>query len=65
MENLCLLKCMDSHSALMADGPNTRDLSFMCNVGYCCQISVTNGMFLQEKVLATLVQFQLLVAALK
>jgi hypothetical protein len=31
MANLCLLKCMDGHSALMADGSINRDLSFMCS----------------------------------
>jgi len=30
MANLYLLKGMDSHSALMADGPINRELSFKC-----------------------------------
>ncbi len=64
MASLYLLKCMDSHSALMAEGPIIRDLSFMC-----CRILLPN---LSErlpvfdgKVLAILVQCQFVVFSIK
>lgn len=44
MASLCLLKCMDSHSVLMADGHIFRDLSFIA-AGHCFQISANIARF--------------------